>query len=365
MTQVGRDGDVIVNLQALRALAAFMVIFVHLEQLLAVLGLPIFGWGGVDIFFVISGFIMVHTTRQARPSGWAFFKNRIARIAPLYWLLTGVVFAIALVAPSLLQATRADWSELVRSLLFIPFAKSDGQVKPVLFLGWTLNYEMFFYAVFAFGLMARNYLWGCLGVMAVLTALVLVRLVTPIASGGDSVWSVLAYFYTSPLLLEFVMGMGLALLVDWIPARSPAPALTRPAIIVVCAVCIGLVIAAPFILGDVSSVISCGLPAMVLVALAVAADRWGWRITNPIILLIGDASYALYLSHPFVTQAAQKAGRMVDANAPVAVALIVAALIGACVFAVLLHKFVERPLSHWARRLLNGPSAKPAIQNAG
>src|SRR6185437_14170487 len=132
------------NIQALRAIAALLVVFVHLAVPVAALGVAPFGAGGVDLFFVISGFIMVYTTVGRPISGAEFLGRRIVRIVPLYWLLTLAVFGIALIAPTLLQFTTASWGQLLKSLFFIPFAKANGDVQPVLFLGWTLNYEMFF-----------------------------------------------------------------------------------------------------------------------------------------------------------------------------------------------------------------------------
>jgi exopolysaccharide production protein ExoZ len=80
------------NVQALRAIAAILVVFVHLDKLLAGIGASTFGAGGVDIFFVISGFIMVYTTMGRQPSPLSFMANRIARIVPIYWAITLVSF---------------------------------------------------------------------------------------------------------------------------------------------------------------------------------------------------------------------------------------------------------------------------------
>ena len=87
------------NIQALRALAALLVVFVHLGKLLGGINIPPFGHAGVDIFFVISGFIMIYTTIDRQPSPWTFVSHRLARITPIYWTVTLTVFAIALAAP--------------------------------------------------------------------------------------------------------------------------------------------------------------------------------------------------------------------------------------------------------------------------
>ncbi|WP_374413180.1 acyltransferase family protein, partial [Novosphingobium colocasiae] len=195
------------NIQALRALAALMVVVVHLETLAAPLGI---GAGqlapfavGVDLFFVISGFIMVHTTARRRQSPAAFLANRLLRIAPLYWTLTALLFALAVAAPGLLGATRADPVALLKSLAFIPGERADGTMRPVLFVGWSLNLEMAFYCVFALCLTVADLRRRVLLGVAVLVA---------IAAFGFAARQQLApelRFLTQPILLEFAAGMAL------------------------------------------------------------------------------------------------------------------------------------------------------------
>ena len=103
--------------------AALLVVLFHLKELFAVLGLPPRTLGfaalGVDLFFVISGFIMVFTTDAAPVGGMRFFKNRVARVVPIYWLITLLVFLVATTAPTLLSNTSADLLDLLRSLFFV------------------------------------------------------------------------------------------------------------------------------------------------------------------------------------------------------------------------------------------------------
>jgi len=112
------------NIQALRALAAYLVVFVHLDALILLAGEPKFGNGGVDVFFVLSGYIMVHVTRAGQVSPGRFLLNRIARVAPLYWMLTVAAFLIAAIAPALFRSTSADPLQVLMSLFFIPFQKA-------------------------------------------------------------------------------------------------------------------------------------------------------------------------------------------------------------------------------------------------
>lgn len=337
------------NIQVLRALAALLVVFVHLKPLLAVLGARPFGGAGVDLFFVISGFIMVHTTRTAPPSAIAFLKNRVSRVVPLYWLFTLVVCLISATAPSLLQTEVGGIDQIVKSLLFIPFRKASGLVQPILFLGWTLNYEMFFYVLFALGLCFRNYASGltfCASCLAALTC-------------AGWIWPGLGLpieFYTSPVLLEFAMGMALALLTDAAPRQVGSGARAVAAIGLLAAPALPL---APLIWPAAPQTLVSGVGSTVLVASAVLLERWGWSIRNAMLLAVGDASYALYLSHPFVTQTVQKVGSRLHLGPVLALALLGGCLALVIAAALAIHYCVERPLSRRARRVL-GVGLMPA-----
>ncbi|OTA19619.1 acyltransferase [Xenorhabdus beddingii] len=125
-------------IEIMRFIAASAVVCVHIPTI------EIGHWG-VDVFFIISGFVMMASTKN---SGENFFIKRIIRVAPIYWLFTLGVFMIALIAPKLLNNTTPDFINLFKSILFIPFDKNGIGHFPILFVGWTLNYEMFFYFLF-------------------------------------------------------------------------------------------------------------------------------------------------------------------------------------------------------------------------
>ena len=340
------------NIQALRALAALLVVVVHLETLGGPIGLgkPILGLFavGVDLFFVISGFIMVYTTsrRPTRPD--AFLLNRLLRIAPVYWLLTLAVFVLALASPSLLGTTRADWGGLVRSLLFIPYERADGTVRPVLFVGWSLNLEMAFYLVFAAALGIRGA--GLRVAMGISTLVLAVAL----GSAFGSQLSVPLRFLTQPLLLEFACGMALG----WLfPRLRPSHAMTRAAVLIAPAALLALVLAAmiPTSGGWPLS----ALPATVLVLAALIAEKGGVVADHRFVQATGDASYSLYLVHPFVTQAwTILAGRAGIVSAQSAPFLMLVALVSAIGTAIVFHRTVEKPLNGYVQRRLEQVSAR-------
>ena len=99
---------------------------------------------GVDLFFVISGFVMVYSSETlfgTKGAAIVFFTRRLARIAPPYWLLTAIAIPV--------MSLPIDWGSLLGSYLFIPYRAAAGNITPLYGVGWTLNFEMYFYALFS------------------------------------------------------------------------------------------------------------------------------------------------------------------------------------------------------------------------
>lgn len=158
------DGRTLALLQALRAIAAIWVVIYHCHteawHWLSP-GQPRppepFPWmAGVDVFFVISGFIIVLSSRKlfgAKGGFRLFVTRRLIRVLPLYWFMTTLFLAVAFILPQVLNSATPGWREILSSYLFYPMQRSDGLTVPVYSIGWTLNYEMFFYTLFAFVVM--------------------------------------------------------------------------------------------------------------------------------------------------------------------------------------------------------------------
>jgi len=151
------------NLQVLRGFAALNVAFFHIIGTSSSYGfgvhhLNIFeGWGysGLDIFFVLSGFIMVYIQRNKEISPAIFFMDRLIRIAPLYWFLTIIVLIAASISPSIFRSNISDIK--IHSLLSILFMSQYLLGKmPVLFDGWSLEYEMLFYLIISLALLFKK-----------------------------------------------------------------------------------------------------------------------------------------------------------------------------------------------------------------
>ena len=148
------------GIQVLRLIAALLVVITHItfynhERLDQNVNIWSFGAIGVDIFFVISGFIMVATSGiyDGKPVYWKdFVKKRILRIVPMYWIATSIKVLALLSVPAMVLHAELDISRIVMSYFFLPQFNPAGRFEPLLGVGWTLIYEMFFYAFFALAL---------------------------------------------------------------------------------------------------------------------------------------------------------------------------------------------------------------------
>ena len=346
----------LLNVQALRALAAVMVIFVHLGPLAARAGLPAvdleFGNAGVDIFFVISGFIMVYTTGRKPVGPLRFLGDRLRRVAPLYWAVTLAVFAVALAAPCLLQGTRADPRHLLASLSFLPYARADGSYRPVVFVGWTLNYEMAFYVVFALGLALRRRALGVgFSLLVLATAVIVGQVARPAAP--------VLMIYTQPMIGEFGLGMVLGLLWPRLPrASSPGG---RAALLAGLGLALAAMVFDALTWPSAERAIAFGLPAFVMAAAALLLERSGWSLKWRWIRKLGDASYAIYLTHFFVTQTAVQVVQRLDLRGPAAMACAAALALGCAAGAGLaVHALVEKPMDAVLRRVFGRRPASTA-----
>jgi exopolysaccharide production protein ExoZ len=337
MTVEGSNTN-IAAIQSLRGIAALMVVLFHLTGQTGRLGFAPRDVhtlaAGVDIFFVISGFIMWVTTasRPERTAG-AFYRDRIVRIVPLYWAITAFMVAVVVAAPHLPQTALFDAKHAILSFLFVPALNpGNGTYTPLLIPGWTLNYEMFFYLLFgsAMAVGGRN--------MRLRAALIVAALVALTAAGWLLPVEGVARFYTYNIVLEFAFGIGLGML--YLGRALPRSFWWWPV------AALGAVLLTLMPLDDASHVraFNWGLPALLIVAGCVFASPIRFEPLED----LGDWSYALYLSHPIVLSAAFQGWRRLGGALPAELYPLL--VLAACVIvSALLYHFVELPSKDWLK----------------
>jgi peptidoglycan/LPS O-acetylase OafA/YrhL len=267
--------------------------------------------------------------------------RRIARIVPLYWAATAAFLVVAAVLPQRLNSEPPGAMAILASLFFVPWTRSDGLVQPVYSLGWTLNYEMLFYVVFACFVGLRR--------GAAIAGVTLVLGGAVIAGAVFQPQATALQFWTHPIVLEFLMGMGIALLAE----RGLAlPGWLRLALV---PAAFALIALGPALLPDGLLAFKLATATMLVAAAALGREpplpRWLSRLMGQ----LGDASYAIYLAHPFVlrgltvgwTMLALSGGAAAVAASALAVALVVAVSLAS-------HRWFEAPLTRRLSAALGG-----------
>lgn len=325
----------ILPIQYLRGVAALMVVWFHsVGQIPAVSAMfpATFGNSGVDLFFVISGFIMVVTTSGPGVTAREFIRRRIVRVVPLYWLLTLVMVAAALALPSLFRTLVVAPKTLVESLLFIPHfsASFPSKAWPLLVPGWTLNFEMFFYLVFAVSLLLPRRIQLPVFVTAFVALVATGLLLGPFASAPAQV-------YTDPIMLEFVAGALLGRW--WLSGRWQAPRWLS--VIAMLAGAALLVLRNEPPLGFVNQM----LGAALVVFGSLHGTFGGW--VNRPLKALGDSSYSLYLTHLFTLGVLRVIWSRAFPGSPSeigACAFLAISLVGCSLVGMLVYRMIEVPL---------------------
>ncbi len=331
------------NLQILRFVAAALVLVTHItfyihERIDSSFAVWHSGEIGVPIFFVISGFVMQYssakfldTDRGARD----FLLRRIARIIPLYWLITSVKIAIALAIPAAVLHNHPTLTSSLGSFFLLPMFNAAGEVRPIHGVAWTLLHEMVFYYIFAIAIfLKRSPVVWCSATIIALWLL------------GYSInqKTALMIVLTDTINLMFVAGILLAWSFQKEFRLPPA-------------------LAAILLIGSLAAIFSDEFTsikrmylhnihweAVILVLALLNMDSFGHARIKRLFSSLGDSSYSLYLIHPILAPAVL----LVLAKIGISnvITLITSTVILAVSCSVLIFIFVESPLNRKASTLL-------------
>ncbi len=348
-----RKHSLLNNIQGLRGLAVLAVVLSHL---LVIEGkyagdriLPHFfqtGFAGVDLFFAISGFVMVYVA-WANPAGFktafVFLFSRVGRIYPLYWLVSLAVLGLWLVRPDMVFSSSGGHVDLVRSFLLWP-----GRSFPLLQVGWTLIHEMYFYLVFTLLLLLPQK-WRLAGLL-LWAGGIIVFFATNKAAHGP-----LLTLISNPLTLEFIGGALAALVWQHWPGRFWLLALVAG----------GAFMGAAMVFADAygpsdfwTSAVRpiCFTPGVALLVYGAAGAETAGRRFFPILSWLGTQSYSLYLTHVLSLSAAGRIWALIARPGPWDNFLAMPVLLAIAIAAgQLVHVYAERPLLEtvktWRRSL--------------
>ncbi|TYD08286.1 acyltransferase [Enterobacter sp. Z1] len=275
------------SIQYLRAIAALMVVLHHTVRATTVFDpfLPDYVHSaikhnfsfGVDIFFVISGFVIYLSYLKKPKSAYNFAMDRIARIAPAYWVYSAIFAVVLIYFPWSHPASAFEPVHFIKSLAFIPSQNPSpfGGIAPTLTVGWTLNFEMFFYACFFVAILIKRE-----EIVLLTSFMMMISFFLPYSAGINT-------FYSSPRVFEFILGMLLASYYLKSNERISIP----------------IYVSAPLFIAAFLAAVSSKaddfyvwIPAaFTIVAISVSAEKHMPELKP--LLAVGDGSYSLYLSH--------------------------------------------------------------------
>ncbi|WP_164913520.1 acyltransferase [Sphingomonas sp. UV9] len=328
-----QDKRTFLRIQILRFIAAAVVVAYHAQiTTISYFGgsdpYPLLELGvyGVDLFFVISGFIIVFIGSSRETTASVFVKRRVERIVPMYWIMTAATFALTHIPGLARNEVSGPW-HLLQSLLFVSWVNGP-ETYPVLNVGWTLEYEVLFYAVAAASMALTKRAWAT-------AAFVMLALV--LSGRGTS------FFLQNPIMIEFVFGMTIGTflydrrLFPWMLLGCVLVLLTLP------------------MSGAAWRVWAFGVPSAALVSLALYAD-FRRPYSGTVLPELGNASYSIYLVHVIAISFVCKVASVMAPNLSTAVGV---PLISVFAIAVgyLSYRLIERNLL----RLLGRKRRKAAL----
>jgi len=314
------------NLQILRAFAASGVVIFHSNA-------TIFGvhteFHGVALFFVLSGYLM---SRICDRSAVAFALDRFWRIVPNYWLATALLLTVF--------NMWKHWpiEHIVLSALFITHQSPAG-LFPVLGVGWTLNLEMYFYAIFTISIMiSRRFAPLFAG-----SIIAMAYFVAPLLSDNDAVLHYFAHKY----VWFFLIGIGIWYLSEWLKRKClglKLPSFTLPLSIALYAISAVFLGSREYSEPEVYWTAVVSISALFFIAILSA--NYGADLKPRGILIMGDASYACYLLHTILIEFLRHRGIATSGT----LLFTTGVLIGSWGLAILWYFYVEKYISMLPKR---------------
>lgn len=345
------NNKILNSIQILRGLAALSVVLYHYSFRLVPDGGDIskraFSWGGigVDLFFVISGFIMILVTQHYKPgveSSKRFIVNRLTRVLPVYYVI--LLFAFIMGGAMSTFHYSEKTINLISALTFLPYVHDTApmyiQSNGMFNIRWTLSFELYFYFIFSICLLYKNKLLPlCLWFLAPLVLCPLITGGFTLHSSGYNFNNVYLEFLTNPIILEFGFGVVAGLLYMHMKKLNIQ---TNPTILLIIIAAIAFAINQKIL--TMYSLLT-GISFSLLVLSLSLSEHLLKGMPFKILAHLGNISFSLYLLHsPLGSFASKKVEKFSPGlmHSPLGVTAMVFAAILAAHFS---HKYLEIKLS--------------------
>lgn len=283
------------SIQIMRGISAVAIVLNHFD-IFVKRGKGAFG---VDIFLIICGYVMMLSTSKSQENS-CFLIKRLIRIVPLYWIVTTLIVCILLVKPALFSSTKLEWGNVLFSYLFVPIQNQ----KPILYVGWTLNYIMIFYILFWVA-MKINYKYRGLITSFFLTVLYFIGAFLKVIDLHISI------------LFEFVLGIGLFYIILFCDKRIQVVSASVKVVLKLLTLTILIFMwygsdVCKVIIGDVDRIIKWGIPALICMLLFYYGCKGDKNNgLKRLFIFLGNISFSIYILHPLIVRGLNK---VIDLN---------------------------------------------------
>lgn len=344
-------------IQMLRGVASILVVLLHIsinsEEILGYTFLDnifLFGGSGVDIFFVLSGFIITYSNfhHVAKPlTIGKFVKRRFIRIFPIYWIIITGFLMLQLALPAFYK-THFDTGigNMLQTYLLLP-----GHIM-LNGVSWSLTNELFFYLLFTLALIIPNKKLSLYLLIAYFLFLLIFSILTPAVTGGNEFVGMLIF----PMNIEFLLGVFIVLIVNKVPRNWIYPILITGILLFVAGAFLSnneIELISNSFNPALSRVLLFGVPSFLIILSVVKLEMSRSIKMHNIFLQLGDASYSIYLIHlPLVAAFFKVLVKFNITNSVVVFLLTCFLLIMICAAGIGIYHFVEKPLIKKLNKLL-------------
>lgn len=345
------------SIRSLRGVAALLVVIYHAYDYAKSHGHPrieeMFAHGafGVDLFFIISGYVMLlsiekNRTSNTKISASRFLIHRIIRVAPIYWIGTTLLYAIYIAQPHRFKTFTASFDNFAQSILFLPVLRTESEstISPVLSQGWTLYHEFYFYLTLAtlialrFG---RNIIYAAPLLILAIASFGAIAVESPARPWFELI--------LSPINVEFALGCAIFLI-----TQKLKPRISNSTALIVLISSILVLLCTPDLskVHDFQRTTAWGIPAAFIFFSAITLENTLKKKLEYFNKYVGDPSYSIYIFHGLTFSAVDLLLKQLNTTLP-PTAFIYTLCAGSLIAGNILYQFLELPLTSRLNRTWN------------